>query len=190
MEYQLQQHYPGVPFAGQSVPYVLVVVDCQPGFKAARDQWLREAVLAEVRQACDVGAPVAVLEMSPGANLDTWPELLMPLRQHPHMKVSKYRPDGSAAVEAACRAGKFPTSRFRICGVNTEACVAFTARGLVTRIPDCHVEIATGACNCEWDPNPWESVMSAIRRLAPQDAQRCRLLWQPSPKNRFKPEGI
>ncbi|MBY0551853.1 MAG: hypothetical protein K2W95_31505 [Candidatus Obscuribacterales bacterium] len=171
-------------YSGEAVlPYTLVVVDCQPGFAAAREEWLRLAVAERVRQAVRACAPVVLLEMSPGMNQPTYDAIsrLIP-SQTPFCRLSKYQADGSVAVQSVCAAGKFPSARFEVCGVNTDLCVFSTTCGLLRRNPEVTVTIPTAACNCEHDANPWESLAGCMRNQGL--LLRCSFQRGFSPKNK------
>lgn len=173
----MQAHYPTIRLPpGVDAPYVHVVVDCQPGFKTSAVEWMTQALVASVSAAIADGAPVVVLEMSPGMNLDTHQCILDLLKVHPRCKVSKYRLDGSPAVQAACLAGGFPTKRFRLCGVQLDRCVWFTVVGLLALYPEAIVELDYNACNSELDGNPLEQLLSAVRSLGEARSSRFVLI--------------
>lgn len=181
MYFQLQKL---VPLVGdRAAPYTLVVVDCQFGFAAAREEWLRLAVAERVRLAVRAGAAVVLLEMSPGMNQPTYDEIsrLIP-PEMPFGRLSKYQADGSVAVQSVCVQGRFSTAQFEVCGVNTELCVYSTACGLLRINPEAKVMIPTAACNCEYDTNPWESLVSGLRNQG--FLSRCHFQRGSSPKNK------
>lgn len=168
--------------AGALAPYTLVVIDCQPGFAAAREDWLQKAVADRVREAANVGAVVVLVEMSPGMNQPTYGCILdQYLRANTRTRFSKYQADASTAIQELCLAGGFPVERFEVCGVNTELCVYSTVSGLLKKFPAATVEVTTAACNCEGQYNPWDGFVSGLRNAG--TLARCTLTRGSSPKN-------
>ena len=60
--------------------------------------------------------------------------------------VSKTEWDGSSESLTALTNNKIESSRFRVCGVYTDCCVAATAQGLVDKHSTSKVEVLTSAC--------------------------------------------
>ena len=125
--------------------YTLVIVDMQPSFKASRA--VVSAVEDEVRRAVSAKASVVVLQYR---NRGRTHRQIMDLLEETGVRYSvawKDRDDGSDHVERICLDKGYERSVFRLCGVNTHACVKLTAVGLTRRYARVRIEIATAACN-------------------------------------------
>jgi hypothetical protein len=62
---------------------------------------------------------------------------------------------GGNEVLKACHTYGFDQRHFRICGVNTSACVYETAKALAISRPDSKVEVIASAVN-DIDPDAWQ----------------------------------
>lgn len=132
----------------------LVVVDMQPYFAASQHPDTLAAVEREIRSAIEREAPIVVLEFEDSGK--THESLMRLLRKYRRLAVRvKTTDDGSAWVTSACRQHGFGMKHFRICGVNTDACVLATVLGLTDRIPDCTVEVVRDACNSNYSTYNW-----------------------------------
>jgi len=140
----------------------LVVVDMQPMFAASRPGWLIGNVSEEIRAAWGAGHAVVFLEYAidhkgrPAG---------VPVRSTTHrclidlvsdydgaIVAHKASQDGSEQVEAVlssmgCEAGRPYDDSIRIVGVETGVCVARTANGLGSRMPDTDIVVVAHACN-------------------------------------------
>lgn len=127
---------------------VLVVVDMQPGFKAANDCLVRWFVKQEIKRAIAGGRPIIVCEFDPHEMGHTDPELIALLKGYtPVVVLTKSDDDGSKEIEEACHKHGFSLGRFRVVGVNSDGCVLASVAGLVDRLPDCQVTVVEDACN-------------------------------------------
>lgn len=138
-----------------------VVVDVQSGFEATKPAWLKLAVLREILLARVLGNPIVMLEffaISPPKTFgNTYDELVCAAAANNSGNFTmraKALEDGSERVQDACLKMGFPTNRFRICGVNTHACVRATVEGLSRTFPGCFIEVVTDACN-DYRGNNW-----------------------------------
>lgn len=138
--------------------YTLVIVDMQPGFSASNDKRTIKAVMEEIRRAIKDGAFIIVIESDRKKYGSTHAELLDLLADYDSERWSietkfwryndQYSPhSGALQVAEACEVFGFPTGRFRVCGVNTDICVFFTAMELGKRFPLSKLEIVMRACN-------------------------------------------
>ena len=145
----------------------LVVVDVQTEFEATWPQWLKSGVMREVEEARFRGDAIIMLEFfsvnPPKTFGPTYPDLVAVAaagNQAGFTMRAKALEDGSERVLDACTKMGFPTNLFRICGVNTHACILATVVGLARTFPACLIEVATYACN-DYRGNNW----SAFPRL-------------------------
>ena len=65
-------------------------------------------------------------------------------------QVGKRYSDGSTGVKRAIIKHNFPKACLRVCGVNTDECVADTVKGIATTWPKSKIEIAREACNSNY----------------------------------------
>ena len=139
----------------------LVVIDMQTDFSAARPDWIRQAVLAQINRARDSNMAIVVLEYLSREPLRfygvTHEELIAAARGHSHFTMrAKAVPDGSECVAAACQAMSVAEEEFVVCGVNTHACVEATVLGLFNLFPTCRIEVVANACN-DFQGNNWSA---------------------------------
>ncbi len=138
--------------------YTLVIVDMQPGFSASNDERTILAVLDEIRRAIKHGAAIIVIESDRKKYGSTHAVLLELLASYDSDRWSietkfwrhndQYSPhSGALQVDEACEVFGFPTERFRVCGVNTDICVFFTAMELAKQYALSKLEIVMRACN-------------------------------------------
>lgn len=142
--------------------YTLVIVDMQPGFSASNDARTITAVMDEIRLAIASGASIVVIESDRKKYGSTHAELLNLMADYDPDRWSvetkfwrhndQYSPhSGALQVSEACEVFGFPTGRFRVCGVNTDICVFFTAMELGKRYAKSKLEIVMRACNVPED---------------------------------------
>lgn len=146
-------------------PYTLVIVDMQPGFSAANDERTINGVLDEIRAAIACNAPVIIIESNRDNYGKTHQQLLDALAAYdPDLWTietkfwrygDEYSPhSGALQVDEACEVFGYTTQRFRVCGVNTDICVFFTAMQLGKRFPATVLEIVLRACNVPFPEIP------------------------------------
>jgi len=125
--------------------YTLIVVDMQHEFFAARNPKTQEACKKAIKNAIKSKAPIVFLEyVDHGPTLPNLSKLTRNYSKAFH--VSKTEWDGSAESLQVLTANKIERSKFKVCGVYTDCCVAATARGLVDRRPGSKVEVLSPAC--------------------------------------------
>jgi nicotinamidase-related amidase len=125
--------------------YTLVVVDMQPGFTSACRKRVRINCLREVRKAYEAGAFIIFLELD--GYQSTFFDLLSAAEGH-FIILDKFSDDGSKEVEREVRRNKRSTN-FKVCGINTDCCVASTVRGLTARFPMSTIEVIADACDSD-----------------------------------------
>ncbi len=134
---------------------VLVVVDMQPRFQAACDANTLKNVEEQIRGAIARNEPIVVLElMVPDAapNISRTHKQLLDILDdvdNPAFWVLKIKSttSGGNEVLTACRSYGFDQHHFRLCGVNTTACVYETAKALAVSRPGSKVEVIASAVN-------------------------------------------
>jgi nicotinamidase-related amidase len=139
-------------------PYTLLIVDMQSGFAAANDERTINGVLDEIHAAIALGAPIIVIESDRKKYGQTHAVLLDALAAYdPDLWTvetkfwrynDQYSPhSGALQVAEACEVFGYTTQLFRVCGVNTDICVFFTAMQLGKSFPASRLEIVMTACN-------------------------------------------
>ncbi len=138
----------------------LVIVDMQPELPASKEEWLRSAVHDEIMTARSENWGIVILEYMdvnpPRTFGDTYQNLVSAAAGNYDQFAMRAKMvlDGSERVEDACEAKQLPTQRFRVCGVNTHACIQRTVDGLAERFPDSIIEVVGHACN-DYNGNNW-----------------------------------
>lgn len=140
---------------------ILVIVDMQPDFEASCNPKTIAACIREIQRAVANGTPIVFVELRPPGSLHdyrpTHPILVETYEQLTGSKghfVSKIYEDGSEPVLDFCLTQGWKISHFRVCGVNTNACVEQTVKGFVgKKYP---VEVIFDACNQPDDPPDWQ----------------------------------
>lgn len=143
-----------------SMAQTLVIVDMQPEFlqRVQDSESVVRACLQEVSRAQQYNEPVVFLEIrngcccreclvEPGLNhipiRPTLPELRAAAGLH-YLKV-KHANDGSGHVKEVVSLERLPES-FLVMGVNTDACVLATVRGLRKLYPSAPIEVVSEGC--------------------------------------------
>jgi len=140
-----------VPFVSpQSVcGPVLVVMDMQPGFTAANDAITGWFVKQEVARAREEGRPIIIVEFDPheiGHTFESITELIEGYDRG--VIITKCKDDGSTEILAACAKHGFSTLSFRMCGVNSDACLLESIQMMAEKLPECRITVVQDACNC------------------------------------------
>lgn len=125
--------------------YTLVVVDMQEKFVAARNEKTQKACKTAIRKAIKHKSPIVFLEfVNYGPTL---PSLTKLTRNYPKVfHVSKSEWDGSRESLKILTDNKITSSKFKVCGVYTDCCVAATAMGLVDKSSSAKIEVIGNAC--------------------------------------------
>lgn len=148
----------------------LVVVDMQPFFTASARPGLVDRIAARVRRHHECGDAVVVLEtlvegLDHRVENSTHADILNSAGFGPDpvggtatpdghaILTYKEQDDGSHAVIKAVRllAPRLEPHKFIVCGVNTDACVLDTARGLLRSVPNSSVVLPVWCCACQSD---------------------------------------
>ncbi len=128
---------------------VLVVMDMQPGFPAAQDAITQWFVKQEVTRAREEGRPIIIVEYDPHEMGHTYESIKVLLEGYENTDtITKSTDDGSSEILKCCRDKGFSTLDFRMCGVNSDACLLESIQGLVEKLPQCRITVPQDACNC------------------------------------------
>jgi len=160
--------------------YTLVIVDMQPCFSAANDPQTLDAIAAEILKAKERRMPIVTLEidcfspMQDERNPRTHKRLRKLLEGYSlHRMEEKRFNDGSWAVLYALDRFDVEPRCFRVCGVNTDACILDTVLGLAKKLPKGRIFVVKDACNSSHNRDCWDKftppnvfVVSNERRVA------------------------
>lgn len=132
---------------------ILVVVDMQKSFGASNNKATIKEVGRQIKLARQQGWPIIVVEYAD--NEVTHRPILRAAQGYiDFVLVRKSHDDGSNEIMRILSA--FPewqtrADTFRFVGVNTDACVKYTVRGLAERLPDHVMEVWLPGCNANWE---------------------------------------
>ena len=145
--------------------YTLLIIDMQSNFDAANNPNTILSTLKEIKDAKDNGCAIMVVESrnDPAIESSKYPlsyqfentheVILNEIKDYERSAViSKHECNGSFYIkefllEADC---DFNIDKFRVCGVNTDACVASTINNMADDLFDAEFQIVKAACN--YDP--------------------------------------
>ena len=132
----------------------LVVIDMQPEFKAAKNPNTVISVTAEIMKAMINHHAIVIVEYEgSGSSHKAFYDLL---KDYPFVsRLTKKCDDGSGEIVTRLKRRGFPVNQIRVCGVNTDCCVASTVYGLLWRLKTSKIELVKSACNAnrkiDWD---------------------------------------
>lgn len=125
---------------------ILVVVDMQATFDAANDLRTINAVAREIAKAKQARQWIIFLEYD--GDGDTHPCLTNFVNGYANYTYeSKTIDDGSGVVQSVCEDLDLKPESFVVCGVNIQACVLSTVRGLTDAFPTTPIRVVKDACN-------------------------------------------
>lgn len=126
----------------------LVIIDMQPGFKAALDEPTIKQVLIAIEEAKEAKLPIIIVELDAeryGSTLDSIMEAV-DLYDDVHI-VEKCCNDGGDEIEELLLETGIEIEEHVVCGVNIGACVHDTVDTLVNEYGR-HCIMLQSACNC------------------------------------------
>ena len=130
----------------------LVIVDMQPSFDASA--LVLPDVMDEVKLALQNDWAIVILEFYNQG--PTYPCILELAKQsRRHTVETKFKNGGEREIRVACQRLNLPTARFRVCGVNTHACVSATVNGIAKTYAQSMVVVVQNACAHTLRQNNW-----------------------------------
>lgn len=130
----------------------LVIVDMQPSF--ASSALVLPDVMDEVKLALQNDWAIVILEFYNQG--PTYPCILELVKQsRRHAVETKFKNGGEREIKIACRKLDLPTARFRVCGVNTHACVNDTVIGIAKTYAQSVIFVVQNACAHTLRQNNW-----------------------------------
>ena len=137
--------------------YTLIIIDMQRGFDASSCKRTQNAIIQEIKLAKKNDCGILLVEFHRdflGKTVNEYGKTLRRLKQHVkeydrYDIVKKYERDGSGFIETnlECFNTDFNTKTFRICGINSDECVAATVESLHKIYENSMFEIIVNACN-------------------------------------------
>lgn len=125
----------------------LVIIDMQRGFGNANALITINRVIKQINRAKKFGDKIIIVEYLPHKIYHkTRPEIIKAIGNYDHIKVYKYINSGANSIIEACKKYAYKIDIFRLCGVNTNACVQSTLIGLHGK-DKYKLEIVPEACN-------------------------------------------
>lgn len=146
------------------MPYSLVIVDMQEEFKASLDKNTILNCIEAINNAKKDNATIIFLEFVGSGR--THYSLFKEVQFYEQtFFLRKTGCDGSLEVELLSKGIKIPNLHFKVCGVNTDVCVQYTAIGLQSTFPSAVIEVLSKACNSEIDHEYGLSVMEMYENI-------------------------
>lgn len=125
---------------------VLCIIDMQHEFQAAQSKPVTRNVLREIEKAKEAGHYVLVVEYRGFGNTRT--KFLSALKDYPHKHhLIKDGCDGSEEIAEYLESIDLLPTVIKVCGVNTDQCVAHTVNSLASANPTVQVQVILDACN-------------------------------------------
>lgn len=132
----------------------------QRQFRASADLQTKQAVINLAKMAASRKWPIILVEMD-GAS-ETYPEIFAEASKTKHVVVAKSGNNGSEPIFDVCDRFHIGSERFVVCGVNTDACVLSTVRGLIRANHQTDVFVVKDACNTD-NAFTWSSFITDNR---------------------------
>jgi hypothetical protein len=128
-------------------PYVLIIIDMQDQFEASRNKITIHTIQRLITEAKRDGAFILAAHYMRFGK--TRPEIRSMITDYAHMDYCYAdQNDKSGAIRTKILRHQIRTDTFKICGVNTGACVKATVGGLISMYPNIHILLSNRACNC------------------------------------------
>jgi len=130
--------------------YTLLVIDVQPYFDSANSERVVRNCRREIRQAMKDKAAVLLVEYDRCG--DSNKSLAKMVKKYDRgFIVKKAHDDGSSEIKEIITRHRLPKSRIKVTGVNTNACVQGTVKGLVAKSKSIskrfNISVIADACN-------------------------------------------
>lgn len=126
--------------------YALCIIDLQEGFDGANSVNLHKPVIREIDLAKKRSYPIRIVEYNGFGDTEPW--VMAAIGSYSKVKrIVKKIDDGSGAI----RKSTLGATSYRICGINTDACIMKTVAGFLKR--GIVVEVVKDGCWSGWDSN-------------------------------------
>jgi len=138
--------------------YILTIIDLQSffvKFNTKKFKNIKQNIIREIKIAKRNSYPIFVVEFSgwwsDDGQINTLPSIMRPIKNYENtFIINKYKDDGSEKIDNI--ANKYiHTKNIRILGVNTDACILKTVRGLSQKYYN--VQVIADSCASFWDDN-------------------------------------
>lgn len=134
-----------LPCETPSTDPLLLIIDMQEQFTAAKHPPTLAACAEQIRLWMDRNWPICILEYEGSGPTDPLLNSLL-FQYWQLMRLGKETDDGSAETLRGCRAIGLDPAFIRVCGVNIGACVEDTVRGLLGKTTN-PIQVVIEACN-------------------------------------------
>ena len=125
----------------------LIIIDMQPYFDYKGSvSAIIDACRREIQNAINENIPVVLVEWF---GLGATDARLRELVENYHNLITVNKNDDDGSNEIVAELGKYNYSLFKVCGVNTDACVKATVKGLIDLCPNLNVEVVLDAVNSD-----------------------------------------
>jgi nicotinamidase-related amidase len=132
--------------------YVLLIIDMQTKFDAAHSDYTQSYCVKEIKKAIKLNAVVIFVEYNnSGDTVKLLTDVVKKAKYDKAFTIVKYDDDGSQVIDKFLKKKRFPRTHYRVCGVNTDACVIETVYGLsdmYSKKP--LIEVVKKACNSQY----------------------------------------
>lgn len=149
--------------------YVLLVIDMQTAFRAAKNKKTQKNCILEIKKAMDKEYPIVFLEYEEcGKTLPTLLGVLTSSQYNKFYIVKKSSNDGSSKLLNFFKKKGLPRTDMRVCGVNTDCCVLETVEGLDAKLSkQFKIQVVEKACYSEYCHREGiEDMLSLSERVA------------------------
>jgi nicotinamidase-related amidase len=124
----------------------LCVIDMQPYYEVSQVEWLIDNVLCEIKKAKRQHLPILLVKTIGAGEIDD--RIFEEVESYSDSYVvTKKTCDGHQEIIKVLKRNKLGLERLRVCGVETDACVADTVTGLAESLPGLSIEVVKKACN-------------------------------------------
>ena len=145
--------------------YTLLIVDIQPEFRSAVTKKVKEICKNEIQRAIDTNAGIIFLEYNDSGRTMSGLTRITKGYKKVHI-IQKEDNDGSSEVRKAVTRFKLPKRKFRVCGVNTDACVEETVIGLsYSAVRGSNIEVVASGC---WSIGGHRGHLDGLRQMSKQ----------------------
>lgn len=149
---------------------ILVVIDMQPAYSAARHLGLQARIRQTIRAH---RGPVCIVEFEGSGK--TYPGIIRACKGKRMFRCTKTRDDGGDVVVGATFAeGLGRHKHYIVCGVNTPYCVLGTATGILHHRKDAKVTLFIKGSRCTNDFSQREPTYAAAHTWAREDDYKPR----------------
>ncbi len=143
--------------------YTLIVVDMQAKFSSSLKRSTMRECKTLVSRAIFDDQPIILLEYVGFGT--TLPSIYNMIDGYDQVFIGRKNDDGSHEVSGIINGFSLPKNNFKVCGVNTDACVLRTVRGLRKRFKTADIEVYEKACNTNYSHEHGMKLIKDIKNV-------------------------